>query len=348
MSSSMHSVSAIFQNGKCDKWWENEEPDLIASVIDAAGNMLDAARAQMQDDRPLTGEEFRRFMNTKLPELQGAPGVRLVITETIACEIEEDNMDDCIVKTATGLKLFVRVCHSKKLTYKTHVEGYKRTLHQLIRDTRANCGMFVSLATVSVPNSGPGACGIECMTDTDSQLRIPVIFVATDSRSTLQVAIKSVLNLQIMCAKEAIARGAKLNASDADSLRNELLAFQRATQPLATFVSESSVDTRIEMLQRLLNDATLEKSRRTELLYVLSRLRTQVDWNMDLQDSEDREDKMNSAVQMVNEMYDRRHEIPKTSEMNPSQRQLIKQAGGLKAVLSRAKLPQPKVQPTDD
>ena len=96
---------------------------------------------------------------------------------------------------------------------------------------------------------------------------------------------------------------------------------------------DALIDSRIESLQKMLDEAQVERTRQKEVLYQITRLQNAVPWI----DCGSETTKSDVAVDIVLKWHERKHEFPKTSEMTASQRALVKQAGGLKHVIEAAR-----------
>ena len=116
-----------------------------------------------------------------------------------------------------------------------------------------------------------------------------------------------------------------------DQLTHERALLQQSLPGVVRHVIDGDVliESRIESLQRLLDEAQVERTRQREVMYQITKLQREVHWI----DHGNETLKIDMATELVSKWYDRKNEFPKTSEMTQAQRSLIKQVGGLKHVV---------------
>lgn len=275
--------------------------------------------------------------------------VEQLIVDTLACEVEDTSRNtgqgDRLVTTPEGLKLMVEVKNAERLHSKHDTEKFKRDVFDGIETQRINAAILLSLKSASIPNVG-GACSIQFMQG--KMGRVPVVMLASNSRTTIQLAMHAIKEMQTIAEREMAACGGDSIPFRLETLEKEREALMKTLPSLISFVHECDVscDARVEMLQRLLHDAESERSRQKEMSYHLLRLQQSVPW-LAAGDGVDED----VAVGIVRRFFERKGKYPKTSEMTQPQRTAIKNAGGLTHVIQLAKRKRPSDgddEPTED
>lgn len=267
--------------------------------------------------------------------------IEQLVAETLVCDVEDvshqTGRGDRFVTTPDGLKLMLEVKNTERLHSKHDIEKFKRDVYDGITSQRINAALMVSLKSNSIPNVA-GACSVTFVTTEHG--RIPVVMLASNSRIAIQLSLRAISELQTVCDKEARARGGAVPAQ-LEALEAERAMVQKSLPTFLKFVRESDhhIETRIEMLTRLLDDAVDERAKMKEVLYHSVRLQQNISW-VDATQSEADTD---LAIGIVLKWFERKGEFPKSSEMTQSQRTAIKNAGGVKVVVEMAR----KKQRTD-
>ena len=262
--------------------------------------------------------------------------VERVVVDTLACDVEDVSHlagpGDRRITTPDGLRLMLEVKNVERLHSKHDLEKFRNDAYNGAKDGRINAALLVSLRTTSIPNVS-GTCSVTFM-NTDTA-RVPVLLLASNSRPTIQLAVHAAAQLQLLAARETAARGGVGVPVQLETLERERGILQRALPSVLKFVHENdtAVESRIEMLQRLLDDAMSERTRQKEVMFQLAKLQQSVSWIGASQEATD----MDVAVSIVLKWYERKNEFPKTSEMTMPQRTAIKAAGGLKVVTDVAR-----------
>lgn len=267
--------------------------------------------------------------------------VEQLVAETLACDVEDvshmTGRGDRLVTTLDGLKLMLEVKNAERLHSKHDIEKFKRDVYDNVKNQRINAALMLSLKSNSIPNVG-GACSVTFIAD--EQGRVPIVMLASNSRIAIQLSIRAIAELQSVCEKEVRARGGAVPVQ-LEALEAERALVQSSLPKLLNFVRENDhhVETRIEMLQRLVDDAMDERARIREALFHSIKLQQNISWVDASQGEVDTE----LAVGIVLKWFERKGDFPKSSEMTQSQRTAIKNAGGVKAVVEMAR----KKQRTD-
>jgi hypothetical protein len=267
--------------------------------------------------------------------------VEQLIVETLACEVEDvshgGGCGDRIVTTPDGMRLMLEVKNVERLHSKNDMEKFKRDVYNNAENHRINAALLVSLKTSALPNiSGP--CSVSFMNTPHA--RVPVVMLSSNMRTAIQLALHGINQLQCISEKESRARGRA--PVEMDALETERTELQRVLPGVCRHIHEmeSHLESRIELLQRLLDDALTERSKHKEIMYQVLKLQSSVSWLAASQEGHD----LDFAVNIVCAMQTRLGEYPKTAQMTQPQRQAIKAAGGLKTVIDAVK----KRQRVDD
>ena len=260
--------------------------------------------------------------------------VEQLVAQTLACEVEDvshgGGRGDRLVTTPEGMRLMLEVKNVDRLHSKHDMEKFKRDVYNNAEAQTINAALLVSLKTTALPNvSGP--CSVTFMNTPHA--RVPVVMLSSNARTAIQLALHGISQLQLIAAKESLARGRA--PLEMDALENERAELQRVLPTLCRHVheTESHLESRIELLQRLLDDALAERTRQKDVLYQVLKLQQSVSWLGASQEGNELE----LAVSIVCAMKERKGEYPKTSEMTVPQRAAIKAAGGLKTVVETAR-----------
>ena len=259
---------------------------------------------------------------------------RLVI-ETLACEIEDvshgGGCGDRLITTPDGMKLMLEVKNVERLHSKNDIEKFKRDVYNNAESQVINAALLVSLKTAALPNiSGP--CSVTFMNTPHA--RVPVVMLSSNTRTAIQLALHGISQLQSIATKESMARGRA--PLEMETLEAERAQLQKVLPTICRHIheSESHLESRIELLQRLLDDALTERTRQKDIAYQMLKLQQSISWLAASQDGNE----MDFAVSIVCGLRDRNGgEFPKTAQMTQPQRAAVKAAGGLKTVVEAAK-----------
>ena len=345
-------LSAERVEGVCNRRIEEQERmvRMLTEQVDNYKAMLTqsqtAADAQQKaTEQLLQAVESRATMEraTTAQEMGGVAEaeVERLVMETLACDVVDTShvaaQGDRLVTTPGGLKLLLEVKNVERLHSKNDMEKFRRDVFQGAQSQRINAALMVSLKSSSIPNLS-GACDVSFVA-TD-QGRIPVVILSSNSRTAIQLGLRAVAQLQAIAEREVQARGGGASA-EMETLERERTELQRFLPGLCKFVQENDahVESRIEMLQRLLDEANAERAKQKDVMFQLLKMRQTIPW-LGQDDGHD----LDFAISIVSQWFERKGEFPKTSEMTQPQRNAIKSAGGLKVVVDAAK----KRQRTDD
>lgn len=324
----------------------NEKDKMISTLQDQCGTLKG-----MVDQTRLACETQQRNTEAIVKTLQAASSsmttpqqrgelaeeeVEKVMVETIACEVDDvshkTGQGDRFVTTPDGLRLLLEVKNVERLHSKHDMEKFRNDVYNGVKAQRINAAMMISLRTTSIPNVS-GACSVTFLQGENG--RVPILILASGSKTAIQLAIHAVAQLQLVAEKESMARGGGSIPIQLETLEKERVALQKHLPALIKHIHENdtAVESRIEMLQRLLDEATCDRSRQKEVLFQLLKLQQTVSWVGASQETND----VDLAVSIVLKWYERKSEFPKTSEMTMPQRAAVKNAGGLKIVTDMAK-----------
>ena len=260
--------------------------------------------------------------------------VEQLVIETLACEVENTShaggCGDRLVTTPDGMQLMLEVKNVERLHSKHDIDKFKKDIYANAEKQTINAALLISLKTTALPNiSGP--CSVWFMNTPHA--RIPVVMLSCNTRTAIQLALHGVSQLQSLAAKESMARGRA--PLEMDTLEAERTQLQRVLPMICRHIheTESQLESRIELLQRLMDDALSERTHQKEIAYQMLKLQQSVSWLAASQEGTE----MDFAVSIVHMMKERTGEFPKTAQMTQPQRLAVKAAGGLKAVIEVAK-----------
>lgn len=318
---------------------------LLKEQCDSLRSMFDEYRAN-SDTQHRIAEQVVESLKQRASE-EGKPQIsaqamgsvaeheveRLVV-ETLACEIEDvsraGGCGDRLVTTPDGMKLMLEVKNVERLHSKNDVEKFKRDVYNNAESQAINAALLVSLKTTALPNvSGP--CSVSFMTTPHA--RVPVVMLSCNTRTAIQLALHGISQLHHISSKESAARGRA--PLEMETLETERAHLQQLLPSICRHIHEadSQLESRIELLQRLLDDALGERTRQKEIGYKMLKLQQDVSWLSASQEGNDLE----FAVSIVRSLKERTGDFPKTAQMTQPQRTAIKAAGGMKTVMDIVK-----------
>ena len=293
--------------------------------------MLDQARATMDAQQKI--EVSRSVTSAQQMGTVAEDELEKVISDTIACDVvdtsHETGKGDRFITTPDGLRMMLEVKYAQRLHSKHDIEKFHNDVYASVQSGRINAAFFVSLRTNSLPNSGPGSCTIHF--ETGPTGRVPVVMLASAARTTIQLAVHAIAQLQSIADKENTARGGPVQI---EALEKERATLQKTLPAIVKhmFEMDTAIESRLELLQRLVDEANQERNKQRDVVFQLSRLQQSVQWLNISQESDN-----DQAINLVLRWFERKGEYPKTSEMTVAQRSAIKTAGGLKNVIDQAK-----------
>lgn len=285
---------------------------------------------------------------TTAQEMGGVAEVEVeqLVMETLACDIVDTSrmtaQGDRLVTTPSGLKLLLEVKNVERLHSKNDMEKFRRDVFQGAQSQRINAALMVSLKSASIPNIS-GSCDVSFLNVESG--RVPIVILSSNSRTAIQLSLHAIAQLQSIAEREVKARGGSVSV-EIEALEKERSELQRFLPGFCKFVQENdaNIESRIEMLQRLLDEAGAERIKQKDLMFQMLKLRQSIPW-LGQEEGHD----MDFAMSIVTQWHERKGEYPKTSEMTQPQRNAIKNAGGLKTVVEAVKKRQrTECQRTDD
>lgn len=264
------------------------------------------------------GRQVMPYSAPSSPTIDTKDAAWNVICECINCEIDVARQ---IVCTEEGMRMMMFVSDAPHLNYKDDIEAFKKRV--LGRAEDVNCALFLSINTSSIPNHGPGCCGIDILHAGSS--KVPVLFLASRTIACFNLAARA---LQHMVRTQCTEEGG-------EDCEKERSAMQEHIPYLLDRIVnlEQECDARIHMLSALMDSQMREKQQFTEIHVSIEKLRHQVPWICTQE-----EHIHNKAEQIICDYFASKQVLPKTSNLTGSQRASIKAAGGMKVVLKRLML----------
>ena len=324
-----------------------------ATTIEEKGRMCELLREenktykdmlqQMQTDGRLKDERHSAEISQITKNIQQTPNfisaqqagsiaemdVEAVIADCDVSRIE--GRGDRFITTPGGLKLLQETKAVEKLHSKHDIEKFKRDVHDGIVNTRINAAIMISVKSQTIPNHGPGPCCIYFNHGPGG--RVPVIMIATNNRTTIQLAIQTVAWLQDLCQKEYAARGNALT-SETEQAEKERDFLQEHLPKLIESVqmSECDLNTRIDMLKTLLEAAERARVQHSDLRFLILKMQQHIPWLISKTDTA-----IIIAEKIVSGYLEQKGEYPKSSQLTLAQRAAVKNAGGIKVILEKLK-----------
>lgn len=337
----MRTVVLQVPDGRCvDAWWESVSPEGVAALLEAVGVLVPrdpttAVEPPRDDLVRLLATQCQHLQDLvtqqRAPQERGAVAedeIERLLADTLLCEIHDTShaggCGDRLVTTPDGLRLMVEVKDVERLHSKKDIEKFRRDVYANAATESINAALLISLRTSAFPNMGPGPCAVYMHEGPNR--RVPVLMVSGSSRTAIQLAVRAAAQLQEVCAKEAATQA----GVSVETLERERAALQRHVPAMLAYVRDADLhtDSRIETLQRLLEEAVEERGRLKDLAFESLKLQQQVTW-LDADDEQ--------AIKLVARWFERKGVFPKTSEMTAAQRNAVKLAGGLRKVVDEVK-----------
>ena len=195
-------------------------------------------------------------------------------------------------------------------------------------NSRINAALLVSLRTETIPNHGPGPCCIYFATGPGP--RVPVVMIATNNQASIQLAALSVAWLQSMCAKEFARHGASWS-QESELLEREKSILQDILPRMfeRMMVTTQDIEQRVDMLRTLLDAAERERAATADARFMMAKIQQEVSWLRSAATNA-----MEMAVKIVGDIKEGEGDAPQGVATHAlPQRNLIKEAGGMKRVL---------------
>ena len=238
------------------------------TIYDAHQKSAEQVARMLEQQRPCTAQVMGTVAEAEVEQL---------IVDTLVCETEDtphtSGAGDRLVTTPEGMSMMLEVKNVERLHSKHDIEKFKRDVHAGIESERINAALLVSLRTTAIPSVGPGACHIEFVTN--RKARVPVVMLASNSRSTIQLAVHAVHRLQQLAHKEFTARGGEAVPEQLEQFQSEREMMQETLPMVLRHVIERDalIDSRMESLQRLLDEAQVERTRQRKCSIISPRCR---------------------------------------------------------------------------
>ena len=290
--------------------WISRQPGWSRSGASAQPLVRTAAALWSQQLKVRRGAPRGRLLDAK--ELES------LLSETVPCELHGTDQTDEHVMVVGDKRVLIAVRDIECLRTKPHIDEFRKRVYTKGCAKEIHAALLLSMRS-RLPNVH-GSCHLSHIRAEEA---IPVLMLSTPSRSSMQVAIHAALEL--------ISSRPCPSSSSEEDLKKEADALRRFLDPVLAQirVRDTAIQTRIEMLQIMLDDALSERQQHRDNMFNLYKLSENVPWVSN--DAHDEETTMNHAMDIVNQA--RKHDdVPKTSKMSQAQRQVIKSAGGIKAV----------------
>lgn len=318
---------------------------MLQSENESLKNMLQHMQkeSQLRDERHAEElHETRKFVQSgsQLISAQqmgsvAEQDVECIIADCILCEIENvsriEGRGDRHITTPNGFQCLQETKAVERLHSKNDIDKFKRDVHDGIVNHRINAALLISLKSQTIPNHGPGPCCI--WFENGPQGRVPVIMLASNHKISIQIAVQTLVWLQEMAQKEYQARGSSTSA-ESDAMEREQALLKEQLPKLIESVQQMEVDleARIDMLKTLMEAAERERSQQSDVRFLVLKLQQQIPWLTSNQDS-----CKHLAERILQEFHEQKGKYPVTSQLTLSQRNAIKNAGGMKTVLEALK-----------
>lgn len=311
----------IPKNRVLHTWWTNCTDEERSDALDLAASwmVVQKHKTPPQDGCSLNTLNTRSGIEMARQETVCTRDLKNILSETVACEIRNADVEDEYIIEIQDKCMLICVKELDNLRTNPHVEEFRKHVYAKGCAKEIHAAVLFSLRC-RLPNVS-SACQISYMKIANSQ-KIPLLMISTQSRSSIQIALQSAI--QLMSSQTLLSSSEEELKKETDALRRFLNPFLVQLR-----VRETGIQARIEMLQMMLDDALAERQQHRDNMYNLHRLGENVSWVS----NEERDDEatMNHATEILSQ-YLKHDETPKTSKMSQVQRQVIRNAGGIKAV----------------
>ena len=317
---------SIEVNRNVYEWWRHFDSEKNADILDLIGKLQENEKDKQISNLFSQCEELKMINNLWKNSTQNCKmqcisvnDISYIVTSTILCNTENLENDRILVSAKNGMNLLIQTKDTNNLQYNDITE-FRKDIYENASKTRINAALFISLNTKNIPNT-IGEINIEYMNINNT--KIPILLLASNNVTCLQVAINSLHELYYNISSESL---------DNEILQKEHEHFQKILPQIFSYVHEleNSIIGRIEILQRLLDDTIIERSKQKDILISMMKLQQNITWLNPPNDEA-------QAINIVNAWFDKKGEFPRTSDMTLTQRSLIKNAGGLKHVIELTK-----------
>lgn len=303
------------------EWWSKCTAVQTADALDIAGSMLTLMKgteriepARLLPARGVTQEE------APAAYLHEAADVISLLADTLPCEIIEQRRGHYFLTTAgERRRVLLIIRNDANLRWKTDIDKFFKRIFAEEDDVHG--ALFISLRA-RLPNVTE-ACQVKTV-ETRSSKAVPTVLLASSCRAALQLA---------MCSLFEIMDGTRV-ARPMDELEKEHEALKRALPKLCQQLDadQTRLQVRVGMLQSLLDEALVEQDEHRHTAYALHQMRSAVRWLA--APVQDETANLDAAVEVYKHLSKDGH--PRTSRMTMTQREAIKNGGGMRAVAAAA------------
>lgn len=302
---------------KLHEWWSKCTPVETADALDIAGSMLTLMKGTLRNEpaRPLT---TRRVAGEEAPAeyIHAVADVISLLAQTLPCEIIEQRAGRFFLTTAVAeRRVLVAIRNDASLRSKTDIDGFFRDI--FTEEEEVDGALFVSLKA-RLPNVTE-TCQVKRV-ETRTSRAVPTVLLASCSRAALQLAV---------CCLFEIMDGTRV-AKPTEQLEKEHEALKRTLPKLCQQLDadQARVEVRVGMLQSLLDEARAEQHEHRQTAYALHQMRSAVRWlAVPVQDETAN---LDAAIEVYKHLS--KDGAPRTSRMTLTQRETIKNAGGMRTV----------------
>lgn len=318
----MDVILRIPKNRALHTWWTTCTEEERSDALDLAATWMVTQRrsgaARCEDGGRCTVAAPSCGEVPLAERLIDAQELEALVSNTVPCELDGTDQTDEHIMVVGDKRVLIAVKDMACLRTKPHIEEFRKRVYTKGCAKEIEAALLLSMRS-RLPNV-PGCCHISHIRAEET---IPVLMISTRSRCSIQVAIHAMLEL--------ISSRSLVSSSSEEHLTKEADALRRFLDPLLAQirVRETAIQTRIEMLQTMLDAALSERQQHRDNMFNLYKLSEIVPWVSN--DAHDEETTMNHAMDIVNQAL-KHDDAPKTSKMSQAQRQVIKSAGGIKAV----------------
>ena len=260
------------------------------------------------------------YVTQSSADITTAEDVRSCVSKTIACEWEDTTTPGEYIMEHEDKKFLIAITNASRLRTNPDLDDFRKRTFVKAKAGEIDGGLFLSLNS-KLPNI-PTACDFSCM-----QIRskaIPLLIIATNSLSGIQIALRCLLKFETEQPREK------------SELEKQINVLQQTLPKILgqKYSWETRIESRIELLTTLLNDALQEREEQQAYMFTVHKLRQQMPWLAE--ELQDDEAVLEQAIKIIRQ-FEKNQETPKTSRMTQAQRQVIKDAGGMKLVTDAAR-----------